>query len=181
VGRSEFGLSNIGGVLKARLDMKWIGSAVTILCKLHERQSQQPCASHQTQTRRDSGDSHPSCNSTQINSILECLRPFDQVRSTLNLHLVVEDLGFTRFRLWDQGLVQNIEDILTHLLKLRLDLLAVLADSPNMFVRSLGLLLLLDGRDYAPGSTSSSDNILISNREKVTLIDRKFSTKLQIC
>ncbi len=51
-----------------------------------------------------------------------------------DLHLVVEDLGFTGLGLGNQGFVEDIEDILADLLELRFNLLAVLADGPNMFV-----------------------------------------------
>ena len=60
------------------------------------------------------------------------------------LHLVVKDLGLSRLRLWDEGAVQNIEDILADFLKLGLDLLAVIADSADVLVGALGLFLLLD-------------------------------------
>lgn len=57
---------------------------------------------------------------------------------------MVEDLGLARLRLWDQGLVQDIEDILADLLEFGLDLLTVVSDGRNMLVGALGLLLLLD-------------------------------------
>jgi hypothetical protein len=57
---------------------------------------------------------------------------------------VVEDLGLARLGLWDQGLVQDIEDILADLLKFGLDLLTVVSDGRNMLVSALGFLLLLD-------------------------------------
>ena len=103
------------------------------------------------------------------------------LRSKTSLHLVIEHLGFPGFGLWDQGLVEDIEDILADLLQLCFDLLAVFADGPNMLVRSLGLFLLLDGRDYAPGGTSGPDNVLVGHREKVALIDGKLSTELPVC
>jgi len=84
---------------------------------------------------------------------------------------VVEDLGFTRLGLGNQGLVQDVEDILADLLELRLDLLTVLADGRDMLVGALGLLLLLDGRDNAPGSTSSADDVLVGNRQEIALVN----------
>jgi hypothetical protein len=91
---------------------------------------------------------------------------------------VVKDFGLSGLGLWDQRLVQDIEDILADLLELGLDLLAVVSDSGNMLVGTLGLLLLLDRGDNAPGSTSGTDDILVGNRQKVSLIDRKLSTQL---
>ena len=57
---------------------------------------------------------------------------------------MVEDLRLARLGLWDQGLVQDIEDILADLLEFGLDLLTVVSDGLNMLVGALGLLLLLD-------------------------------------
>ena len=47
---------------------------------------------------------------------------------------MVEDLGLSRLSLGDQGLVEDIEDILADLLKLLLDLLSVLADGGDVLV-----------------------------------------------
>ena len=92
---------------------------------------------------------------------------------------MVEDLGLARLGLWNQGLIQDIEDILADLLEFGFDLLTIVSDSRNVLVGALGLLLLLDRRDYAPGSTSSADNVLVSDGQKVSLIDCKFSAQLQ--
>jgi len=63
---------------------------------------------------------------------------------------VVKDLRLSRLGLGDQGLVQDVEDILADLLELGFDLLAVIADSRNMLVCALGLLFLFDRGDDAP-------------------------------
>ena len=94
------------------------------------------------------------------------------------LHLVVEDLGLSRLGLWNQGLVKNVEDILADLLELGFNLLAVIADGGNVLLGSLGLLLLLDGGDDAPGSTAGSDDILVGDREQVALVNRELTTVL---
>ena len=47
-----------------------------------------------------------------------------------------------------------------------------------MLLRTLGFLLLLDGRNDAPRSTSCANNILVCDREEVAFIDGKFTTKL---
>lgn len=60
------------------------------------------------------------------------------------LHLVVEDLGFTRFRLRDQRLIKNVQHVSANLLKLGLDLLAVLLDFIDMLFGALRFLLLLN-------------------------------------
>jgi hypothetical protein len=49
-------------------------------------------------------------------------------------HLVVEDLGLARLGFGDEGLVEDIEDILADFLELGLDLLAVFADGADVLV-----------------------------------------------
>ena len=57
---------------------------------------------------------------------------------------MVEHLALTSLGLGNQAVVEDVEHILADILKLGLDLLAVLADDADMLVRALGLLLLLD-------------------------------------
>ena len=97
----------------------------------------------------------------------------------MHRHLVVEDLGLASLSLGDEGLVQDIQHILAHLLQLSLDLLAVVTDSANVLIGALGLLLLLDGGDDAPGSTAGADHVLVRDGEQVTLIDGKLASDLQ--
>ena len=84
---------------------------------------------------------------------------------------MVEDLRFTRLGFWDQRFVQNVEDVLADLLEFSLDLLTILLDSRNMLVGTLGLFLLFDRGDDAPGSTSCANHVLVSNTEEVSLVD----------
>jgi hypothetical protein len=93
---------------------------------------------------------------------------------------VIEDLGLARLGLWDERLIQDIEHILANFLEFGLNLLAIVTNGANMLVRALRFLLLLDGRDDAPRSTSGSDHVLVSNREQVSFVDSEFSTKLFI-
>lgn len=94
------------------------------------------------------------------------------------LHLVVEDLGLASLSLGNKRLVQNIENILANTLQLVFDLLAVVTDDGDVLLGALGFLLLLDGGDDTPGSTAGSNDVLVSNGEKVTLIDGKFASNL---
>ena len=57
---------------------------------------------------------------------------------------MVEDLRLSGLGLGDQGLIQDIQDILADLLKLGLNLLTVITDGRDMLVGTLRLLLLLD-------------------------------------
>lgn len=91
---------------------------------------------------------------------------------------MVKDLGLSRLGLGNQGLVQDIEDILADLLEFGLDLLTVVADGRDVLVGTLGLLLLLDRRNNAPRCTSSTDDILVGNGKKVSLIDSKLTAQL---
>ena len=47
-----------------------------------------------------------------------------------------------------------------------------------MLIGTLGLLLLLDGGDYAPGGTTGANYILVGDGEEVALIDREFTADL---
>ena len=76
---------------------------------------------------------------------------------------MVEDLGFSRLGLGDEGLVQNIEHVLTDFLEFGLNLLAVFPDGADVLVRTLGLFLLLDGGDDAPGRTSGANDVLVGD------------------
>ncbi len=92
---------------------------------------------------------------------------------------MIEDLGLARFGLGDERLVQNVEDILANFLEFGLNLLAIIADGANMLVGTLRFFLLFNGRDYAPRGTSSSDNVLVGDREKVPFVNGELSTELQ--
>jgi hypothetical protein len=93
---------------------------------------------------------------------------------------VVEDLALARLGLGDQGVVKDVENILADLLELGLDLLAVVADDVNVLVGTLLLLLLLDRGDDAPRGTSGTDDVLVGDREEVTLVNGEFTTDLVV-
>ena len=84
---------------------------------------------------------------------------------------MVEDLGLAGSGRGDQVLVQNGENVLADLGELGLDLLPVSLDHRNLGLVTLGLLLLLDGGDDSPRSTTSTDNVLVRNGEQVSLFD----------
>jgi hypothetical protein len=92
---------------------------------------------------------------------------------------VVEDLGLARLGLWDEAVIKNVEDIIADILELLLNLLAVVADGADVLVGALGLLLLLNRRDYAPRGTTSANHILVGNGKQVALIDSQFAANLQ--
>lgn len=91
---------------------------------------------------------------------------------------MVEDLGLARSGVGDQAIAENIKNILADLLKLSLDLLAVLLDGRDVLLRTLGLLLLLDGGDDTPRGSAGADNVLVGNGEQVALVDGELTAKL---
>jgi hypothetical protein len=93
-----------------------------------------------------------------------------------DVHLVIENFGLSGLGLWDQRLIQDIKNILAHFLEFGLDLLTVITDGRNVLVGTLRLFLLLDRGDYAPGSTSSANNILVGDGQKVSLVNCELST-----
>ena len=91
---------------------------------------------------------------------------------------MVEDLALASLGLGDKALVKDGEDILADLLELKLDLLAVLADDTDVLVGALGLLLLLNAGDDAPGSTAGADDVLVGDGKEVALVDCELATDL---
>ena len=133
------------------------------------RQSQRPYASHRKRTRRGNGGSHPSYAVVSLAMRWE---------TRLDAHLVVKDLGLARLGLGDEALVKDVQNILADLLKLGLNLLTVVADSANVLLRALGLLLLLDRGDDAPRGTSCADDVLVGDGQKVALINGELTANL---
>lgn len=95
-----------------------------------------------------------------------------------HVHLVVEDLALASLGLGDEALVENVEDILADLLKLELDLLAVLANDADVLLGALGLLLLLDAGDDAPGGTAGADDVLVGDGKEVALVNCELAADL---
>lgn len=91
---------------------------------------------------------------------------------------MVEDLALASLGLGDEALVEDVEDILADLLELELDLLAVLADDADVLVGALGLLLLLDAGDDAPGGTAGADDVLVGDGKEVALVNCELAADL---
>lgn len=84
---------------------------------------------------------------------------------------MVEHLGFARSGRRDEVFVQNLEDILANLGKLRLNLLSVVSDHLDLSFVALGLLLLLNGRDDPPRCSARTNHILVGDRKEIALLD----------
>ena len=93
-----------------------------------------------------------------------------------NVHLVVEDLGLAALGRGDQVLVENLEDVITDLGELGLDLLAVLLDEGDLRLIALGLLFLLDRGDDSPGRATSTDDVLVGDGEEIPLLNGELDT-----
>ena len=91
---------------------------------------------------------------------------------------MVKHLGLAGLGTRNKTLVKNVEDILANILKLSLDLLAIVTDGSDPLLFALGLLFLLDGRDNAPRSTAGPNNVLVGNGEKIALVDSELTTNL---
>jgi hypothetical protein len=84
---------------------------------------------------------------------------------------VVKHLGLASLSGWDQVLVQHLEDVLADLGQLRLDLLAVLLDESDLGLVALRLLLLLNRGDDSPRGPTSTNDVLVGNRQEISLFD----------
>lgn len=90
------------------------------------------------------------------------------------LHLVIEDFGFASLSGSDQVLVENFKDVFADLAKLLFDRLAVFLDEFDLGVVAFGFFFLLNGCDNSPGSTASTDDVLVGNRKKISLLNSEF-------
>ena len=91
---------------------------------------------------------------------------------------MIEDLGFSRFGLGNERVAENVQNILADLLEFILNLLTIVADGPDVLVRPLGFLLLLDRRNDAPRGASSTDHVFVGNRQQITFVYRELATDL---
>jgi len=101
-----------------------------------------------------------------------------KVAVIITLHLVVEDLALVSAGRGDEVLVKKLKDVRADAAKLALDLLAVLADGLDVSLVALLLLLLLDGAHNPPRGTTGADDVLVSNAEKVTLLNGELEVHL---
>ena len=92
---------------------------------------------------------------------------------------MVEDLGLASGSVRNEAVVENVEDILANSLELGLDLVAVVANSSDVLVGALGLLLLLNRGDDAPRGTSCSDDVLVGDGKEVALVNGELTADLQ--
>jgi hypothetical protein len=92
---------------------------------------------------------------------------------------VVEDLALAGLGLGDKTLVEDIKDILADLLELELNFAAVVADDGDVLVRTFGFLLLLDAGNDAPRGTAGTNDVLVGDGQKVSLVDSELAADLK--
>nr|POE86306.1 hypothetical protein CFP56_45915 [Quercus suber] len=92
-------------------------------------------------------------------------------RSSLALHLEVEDLGVAGGGGGDESGVKELEDSIADVGELRLDLGFVVPDHGHVVLVAAALLLLLDRGDDAPRFSPCADLVLVRHGEKVSLLD----------
>ncbi len=80
---------------------------------------------------------------------------FAQISIVITLHLEEEDFGLGVLGILDQHVVQQVDHVIADVLQLLLDLRTVTLDDVDV-ARALQLLLVLNGRNSAPGCTSST-------------------------
>jgi len=89
-------------------------------------------------------------------------------------HLVIENLGFASLSRSNQMLVKDLKDVFADLAELLFDRLAVLLDEFDLSLIAFRFFLLLDGCDDSPGGTTSTNDVLVGNRQKISLFYREF-------
>jgi hypothetical protein len=92
-------------------------------------------------TQQGNGDSLLSCNDhwwlASSTNALGTRADAWPLMPSLNIHLVVEDLGLARLGLWDERLIQNIKDILADFFEFGLNLLTIVTDGADVLVGAL--------------------------------------------
>jgi len=74
--------------------------------------------------------------------------------------IVIPFLIFAYVSLGDEMLIKKLKDIIAEAREFSLNLLLVVLEELNV-LRSLGLFLLLDGRNSSPSSSSRSNRVLV--------------------
>ena len=92
-------------------------------------------------------------------------------RSSLALHLKVQDLGVAGGSEGDEFGVKEFEDSITDVGELRLDLGSIVPDHGHVVLAAVTLLLLLNRGDDAPQGLPRADHVLVRHKEKVSLLD----------
>lgn len=103
---------------------------------------------------------------------LPCLSglEFREVTVVVSLHFVIEHLGLLGRRVRDQALVDDVEDVVTDVDELGLDLRLVVFDDLHL----VAVALLLDAGNDAPRGSAGSDHVLVRDGQEVTFLDGQF-------
>jgi hypothetical protein len=94
---------------------------------------------------------------------------FGDAPEIILLHLEVEDLGLSSGGALDELVIEEPDDVIAEVVELILDLLLVGLEEGEV-LGVLGLFLLLDRAECAPGSPSRPDGVLVGHRQEVALL-----------
>ena len=89
-------------------------------------------------------------------------------------HLVVEHLGLAAGGTWNEVFVEDLENVLADLGEFSLDFLTVGLDHGDLSLVALALLFLFNGGDDSPRCPTSTNDVLVGDREEVALLDGQF-------
>ena len=90
------------------------------------------------------------------------------------LHFLQKYLPFFALTLFEQVLVQKVQNILAHFGQLLLDHLFIIFGFLGVLSRSFFIFFPLDQRNDSPGCSPGSDHILECDRQNISLVDCKF-------
>merc|ERR1719201_2300520 len=96
------------------------------------------------------------------------------VAVVVSLHLLVEDLSIRIIGSCNELAIKETDDLIADLGQLSLDSGLVLLSPTCILSVALACLLVLDARDDSPCSTTTSDSILVGDRQEVALFHGEF-------
>lgn len=95
-----------------------------------------------------------------------------------DLHLVIENTRFSSAGSWNQMLIDDAQDIITYFCQFFLYLLAIPFDQLNIVLIPFRFFFLFNGWHYAPWCSASPNDIFITNRQEVPLLNCQLQIEL---
>ena len=93
-----------------------------------------------------------------------------EVAMVVALHLIVENLCLLGGGIGDEALLDDAEDVVADIAELVFDLDLVILDDGHF----VGVALLLDGGHHSPTCPSRSNDVLVGDREEISLLHGEF-------
>jgi len=167
----EFGNSIVKGLLGYRAGL--VGSVENLVVKDGEVEGKSEADGVRRRKVR-LGNSTGGLVSIQSGSggFLSCVSglEFGEVSVVISLHLVVENFGFLRCGVGDEGFLNDAKDVVTDFDEFGFDLGLVVLDDFHL----VAIALLFDAGNDAPRCSSGSDDILVGNAQQVAFLDGEF-------